>query len=70
MLVASSDCSDLWMCVINSEQEGPISLSRSYIYQAHQKFWLSDSCQNYVFFISVPDLVMEIPVYSIFLLNM
>lgn len=58
------------MCVINSEQEGPITLSRIHVYQAHQKFWLSDSCQNYVFFIPEPDLVIEISVYSIFLLNM
>lgn len=57
------------MCVINSEQEGPITLSRSHVYEAHQKFELSDFCQNYVFVISGPDLVTEFPVYSIFLLN-
>lgn len=55
------------MRVINSVQEGPITLSRSHFYEAHQTFWLSDSCQNDVFFIPVPDLVIEIPVYSIFL---
>lgn len=42
VLLNLANCSDLWMYVMNLDQETPLSLSRSHIHQVLQKLWLCD----------------------------